>query len=418
MSRDPRWLRFLDAAYAMALRLYPRDFRARWGSSMRQAFRDRCRECAGSGRNRAALLFELLPDLALGAGRERISAFEGAPVSKRNWMFVLLFAFAAMLAMHDRIGTASLAAVDWWKQHQAELDAAAVARFYREAGNELERTAAGPRDHALAALFHARAGDVAASGEWQEALAAQDPLALWISATDCPVAACDARAAVAALVRIESDNAGVGQLELNLAAKANDAPAVRAALRRMAEAQRYDSRWLEMVKGLLQAADRIRVPHRLLRYGHDAQGRAAARTVLAAGIWMPIAQPAFGPFMEACRAGVAADVARDCAAAARVVSGGGTLIARSLGPRVWYRNAASDAARDEAASWFRDQGWLTSNAIGVFETDTAEGILQLRDAWLRSATEVEVFRSLERERGIPAAPPASFQPDFAKLEER
>jgi hypothetical protein len=418
MTRDPRWLRVFDAAYGVALRLYPPGFRARWGEAMRQAFRDRCRECAGSGRSRAALLFEMLPDLAIGAGRERIDAMEGVPVSKRNWMFVLLFAFAAMLAMHDKIGTASLAAVDWWKQHQTALDEAAIAEFYRDAGNELERTAANPRDHALAALFHARAGDAAAGREWQQALAARDPLALWISATDCPVAACDAHAAVAALVRMEPDNAAVGQLELNLAAKTNDATAMRVALHRMAGAQRYDTRWLEMVKGLLRAADQVRIPRRLLRYGHDAQGRAAAGTVLAAGIWMPIAQPAFGPFMDACRAGADADVARDCAAAARVVSAGDTLIARSFGPRVWYRNAASDAARDEAVSWFREQRWLTSNAVGVFETDTAAGVVRLRDAWLRSTTEVEVFRSLERERGIAAAPPASFQPDLGKLADR
>jgi hypothetical protein len=415
MKRDPRWLRIVDAAYGVALRLYPREFRMRWGAPMRQAFRDRCRECAGNGRSRAGLLLEMLPDLAIGAGRERIGAMEGTPMSRRNWMFVLLFTFAAMLAMHDRIGTASLAAVDWWKQHQADLDAAAVAKFYRDAGTTLERTAAVPRDHTLAALFLARAGDPGASREWREALAARDPLALWISAVDCPVATCDARAAVAALVRIEPDNAAIGQLELNLAAKANDATAMRIALRRMAEAQRYDSRWLEMVKGLLRAVDQVPVPRRLFDYGHDAQGRAAARTVLAAGVWMPIAQPAFAPFLEACRAGAAADIARDCVAAARVVAQGDTLIARSFGVRAWYRSAASDAERAEAVSWFRDQRWLTSNAVGVFETDTAAGVVRLRDAWLRNASEVEVFRSLERERGIAAAPPASFQPDLEAL---
>lgn len=416
MNRDPRWLRCADAVYATVLRLYPRAFRERWNEPMRQAFRDRCREVARGERGRFALFAEVLPDLAFGAGRERIHAMEGMPVSKRNWMFVLLFAFVAMLAMHDRIGTVGLAAVDWWKQRDAALDEAALAAFYEDVGTDLERTAAGPREHALAALFLARSANPAAAREWQAAVDARDPLALWISAVDCPIVSCDRARAIAELARLEPDNAAIGQLELNLAVKAGDAAALRTALGRMAGAHRFDGHEVELVKGLLEAASRGDVSRRpFRRLGAGPQGRMAARTLAAAGIWMRVAQPAYGPFATLCREPVAEDIARDCIAAARILADGNTLIARSVGLKAWYRLAGSEAEREAIVHRLRGERWLMSNIGNAVDFDTAEGLVRWRDARLGTSSEIEAFRLLERRSGVLDFPPADFLPDTADL---
>lgn len=418
MKRDARGWRHLDAAYAFALRLYPRAFRERWGEPMRQAFRDRCREVARGERSGLALLQESLADLAAGAGRERVRAMEGMPVSKFHWMLALLVVFAGMLAMHDRMGTAGLAAVDWWKQRQVAQDEAAIAGFYRDAAAGLEHAGAGTRNLTLAAVLRARAGEANAASAWQEAASAHDPLALWLAAVDCPVAACDEHAAVASLVRMEPDNAAVGQIEMSLAARSGDEVGMRNGLRRMAMATRYDSHETELVQGLLRATDGIEVPRRLLRYGRGAAGRVAARTALAAGIWTRVATPSFTAFLDACRPGVAEEEARDCVAAARNLSNGDTLMSRSIGPRVWYQLAGSTVERDRALARWRDWRWLGSNVMGAFDTDTAGGVVRWREARMDAGSEVAAFRALERARGIPDSPPAGFWADPPSLAKR
>jgi len=82
MKRDARaraWSR-IDAAYALALRLYPRAFRERWAESMRQAFRDRCREVARGERGFPALLAESCTDLARSLASEHCRAMEEIPM--------------------------------------------------------------------------------------------------------------------------------------------------------------------------------------------------------------------------------------------------------------------------------------------------------------------------------------------------
>src|SRR3546814_20131103 len=107
MSGDPRWIGRLDALYGLALCLYPRRFRSQWEAPMRQAFRDRCREIARGQRPPAALLTELLPDFAVGLGRERFHSLGEDPMSKRPVLLDLLVFIAATIARHYRAGTAT-----------------------------------------------------------------------------------------------------------------------------------------------------------------------------------------------------------------------------------------------------------------------------------------------------------------------
>jgi hypothetical protein len=80
MKRDTRAWDRIDAAYAFALRLYPRAFRERWGEPMQQAFRDRCREVARGERGITALLAESCTDLARSLASEHGHSMEETPM--------------------------------------------------------------------------------------------------------------------------------------------------------------------------------------------------------------------------------------------------------------------------------------------------------------------------------------------------
>lgn len=101
--RDPRWLHRLDAAYACALRLYPRAFRERWAQPLRQAFRDRCREAARGERGPVALLAESCVDLARSVAAEHSLSMEEAPMKSCAIVLavVLCAAHLGQLALLD-----------------------------------------------------------------------------------------------------------------------------------------------------------------------------------------------------------------------------------------------------------------------------------------------------------------------------
>ncbi|MBS0194525.1 MAG: hypothetical protein JSR34_09775 [Proteobacteria bacterium] len=69
--RDPSWVRVFERIYAAALYLYPRAHREQFGTPMRLAFRDRCRQAAREewGVERW-LIGVALPDLCVSVVRE------------------------------------------------------------------------------------------------------------------------------------------------------------------------------------------------------------------------------------------------------------------------------------------------------------------------------------------------------------
>lgn len=87
-SPEATWIPKLCRLHAVALVLYPRSHRERWGEEIQQVFRDRCREAkrGGAGPWRIGLT-ELLPDLVVGVCRERfvspsINSQPGGPMHK------------------------------------------------------------------------------------------------------------------------------------------------------------------------------------------------------------------------------------------------------------------------------------------------------------------------------------------------
>ncbi len=83
---DPAAIQWSCRVHAIALRLYPRGHRERWGAEMRHAFRERCRQATRERHGVPGwLLAVALPDLLLSSGRERLASLhpqQGSPMSK------------------------------------------------------------------------------------------------------------------------------------------------------------------------------------------------------------------------------------------------------------------------------------------------------------------------------------------------
>ncbi|MDQ2701633.1 MAG: hypothetical protein M3Y70_02215 [Pseudomonadota bacterium] len=407
---DPRWLRRLDAIYALALRLYPRRFRMEWEADMRQAFRDRCREVARGERKPLALIADIVPDLAAGAGREQLHSMQDAAMFKRNLAIVMLLLFATLLASRSTVSDATSAAQQWWEQRQARLLDASWHDYRLALGDAAARDAT-PRGAAIAAILYAGAGDHRAQTLWDVAVDAGDPLALWMSATDCPVQHCNTEAAIVALERKEPGNAAVAHLRMAQAARAGDDEGVRSALRAMGSAVHYRAHGVELMAGLLQTIEAVPAPTQLQHLYRSEAGAEAVPLMLAQHIWMHDApKPVSEPLPGYCAAPVAQPLAGECRAAARVLAGSETLMARIIGLKAWQRLRVEGSERAELDQRTRDQRWLIQQASQFWGADSLRSDSSgWRDAWLAANGEVAIYQRLMRDRGIPLSAPASFR---------
>jgi len=77
----------LFRVYAILLYAYPREFRARFGREMRQAFRERWRTVSAAGqlRQQAAFLLATAKDLILSSSNERMASMKSTILSGRLW---------------------------------------------------------------------------------------------------------------------------------------------------------------------------------------------------------------------------------------------------------------------------------------------------------------------------------------------
>jgi hypothetical protein len=392
---DPRWLRPLEQVYATLLHLYPRRFRDEWETSLRQAFRDRCREVARGERKPLALLSELLPDLAAGAGRERFHTLQDAAMFKRNLMFVLLLVFAATLLLHERVSAAVEDTHQWWLQRQVQRDAAETRDFWAGLAEGLEDSTKTPREHALAGVAWSRAGSPQhAQAQWNAAIAGGDPAALWLAATDCPVSRCDAAAAVARLQRDDPGNAAVEQLAFNQAYQARDGAAMRMAMERLSSTHRYHEYHGDLVKSLLQV-----------------DGGTTIADARVSNAWARLAQADFQPLLDDCKPSAAEDAthAGSCIATGQVLADGNSLASQASGQRILLRYLHGSAQEPAVIARMRDRYWLLANFGKLGMDETPEAYARWRRAFLASQGEVEMLHGLMRERGIPLAAPAAFK---------
>src|SRR5690606_10287209 len=111
---------------------------------------------------------------------------------KRNLAIGLMLSLALLFVFQSGVSDATSQLQQWWTQRQERLVGEAVHDYRAAVGAALAQRATTPRDEAIAALFYASAGDANAQSHWDKAVEGGDWLALWLSATDCPVARCDA----------------------------------------------------------------------------------------------------------------------------------------------------------------------------------------------------------------------------------
>ena len=253
MNRDPWWLAVADRAYALALRLYPRDFREAWGPQMRQAMRDRWRACAKEGRSAFGAAFALFPDVVASAGREHLHAFGEEAAMKRTLLGLALLSSIGLFAMQGRISTQ----VSAWQEARTWI---AVETAYR---NELRQTALASPNPAIRALVWALedsgaqplATHKASEPTHGPVAVGRDRLADFLAAASCEDAATLAR-----LEAADPGNGAVWAIAATCAQRAKRPDIVRQSLARLARADHYDSRSGDLLAASTELLERVPEP--------------------------------------------------------------------------------------------------------------------------------------------------------------
>ncbi len=255
---DVPWVTAVVTLHGWLLPLYPAEFRREYGTELRWALRERCRDAVFEQRAVASfLLGELLPDLCHSIWEEQTMAFY-ASSSRRSWALAggLLFTLLA-LVFADRAGgwywdnyNPQRLAFEKYEEEQAEeqrhlqslIDflaksdqpaSQATAIYLGVAG--IETGPDGLSDTQQATLR---------SAAQEIALLAQsnrDAFALAILGRTCGLDEdCDAAALARRFLQVYPDNADAWQLALGAALKAKDAPGIRTAIAGLAVAQDAD----------------------------------------------------------------------------------------------------------------------------------------------------------------------------------
>jgi len=251
MNRDPWWLPFADRVYALALHLYPREFRETWGPQMRQAMRDRWRERDGRGAFVAGLA--LLPDLVASAGREHWAADAEEAAMKRMLLGSALALSVGLFAAQGRISTQ----VSDWQEARTWK---AVDTAYRD---ELRRAALASPEPAIRALAWTlddpNAQPPAARAANESAL---DPAAVERGrlADFLAAASCGDSTTLARLEAAEPGNGAVWAVAATCAQRAKRPDIARQSLARLAQADHYDSRSGDLLAASTELLKRVPEP--------------------------------------------------------------------------------------------------------------------------------------------------------------
>jgi hypothetical protein len=429
VSRDPRWLRWLDRAYGTALRLYPRRFRAEWGEAMRQHLRDRGRALAREGRGPFALLAELLPDVAASVPRERHSQFMELDM-RRKALVLMMLAILGGGAMLLALGWALDRQNDAWvrRSNAASREAAQALAARGDVRSLLAAALLWPRDTGAEAFVIGGGRWPQPAQAWLDAARFQAPtdtLVNWLEVVDCHYAggACTTDTAVATLLRHDGDNAAAHLLALDAAHRRKDAVAVRRHLQGAAAAPRLAPYHRDLQRLVHEAHDGMRVPPlpaavaKLwgMAYRLDRPASAADFSTPWFAHNLVNAYPMPSGLLAACRpADAALDPAldRECRAVlARLAAAddaGPVYVA--VGLQGMVRLTVGDA---DGAAWrerLRRHYWQQRNAShylgwpgkGLFGRD--------RDAIVARDGEMAAWREALRRAGVPLDPPAGWRP--------
>ncbi len=428
----PRWIGVLDRVYAAALWLYPPAHRRRFGTEMRSAFGDRCREAARAGRGPwSVLLVELVPDLAATVGLEHFDEIHREAQPMKRLLVVLLIALAAVVVWRPSI-TPALDAFHAWNGHRQDLahdrayshhlaalaqanaehrrdsaDDVVTAMLYRQAADGWD-PASGQRvtaaiDNPAAAALRQRA-----DAAFVRALKADDRWALWLAARRCPAAAatCQSSRSLARLEQLEPGNGAVWAVALTTALHAGDTAGARAALSRLAAADRFDSYGAPMTRRLLAAFDRLPVPAALPQHDDDDPAMALASGMASDTGYLFDEFRELKPFSDYCRSSdpsLRADRRADCGAAGRLIAERADL---HFGYITWMRNADPGQVAVARAA-FRDHDWRSWGYLAGRSQPVTWAMERAR--WLAANDGPAAARKQLAAWGFSVQPPTTYQ---------
>lgn len=296
----------------------------------------------------------------------------------------------------------------------------------KDASAKVKAVAAAQRPEAEAIFARVRAGT-------------DDPWVLWMAATDCPFgeALCDRDGAIDALLRIEPDNAAVWLLALQRAHRRNDGDAVLSALQGMASSTRYDQYY---VAGVRVFTDAFEALPELAGFERWVRGFGSFRDAVPdADEWRAMARmagfnmafaysvPPIAAVAERCIPEAVEDEAfrEACRGAAQALVESDTLVSISVGLSVAFRLASDDAQRRALEQRRLEKDWLIDSIqlLGFDGFDQAGAIDpgevgELIDRLHTTGSEVAMFQSLLRDRGMPLQPPDDYRGNGMDLAER
>lgn len=452
---EPNWIAALCRLHALALWLYPRSHRERWGADMRLAFRDRCREAARAGRGPTSVLIaDLLPDLAVSVGRERLDDILELHPTKRMLLVGLLFALLGLM-FQARLGIAAEAVNDWWKQRQTIANIRARDAHLIRLATVVEQGRRNSTDDVTAAMLYWAAADGRDTNRfttgWPQrsateaaernvqidradaaltrALKANDRLALWLAVMDCPARAdvCRKDASLARLREIDAYNGTTWLAALYSALGAHDAARERNALARFAQAARYDTHGGDVLRALFTAFDALPLPARIDSDVTDPTATArelaeARRADLAWSLLVEFMPPSYKPLLDYCRTkdgATDAERASDCMAVGNLLaqSDNSFAITPLIGLRMCLRGAP-EVMVSQVQQRMRDARWAMQQLGVIFgRVKSARSMLEWKAAWMAGGGEFEMARRLMRQHGIQLHAPPDFKVDPRELDQ-
>jgi hypothetical protein len=217
-----------------------------------------------------------------------------------------------------------------------------------------------------------------------------------------------------ALARLQPDNGSAWMPVLDAAWTANDVPAAESALAQMAHATRFDEPFGVTLKAWMEVYRRYPMPDAVVVAGSpEATQDVGSRNFASAMAFASaVAMPAYDSLMRACSRDMHPEASperfRDCASIGRLMlTHATTLLGSRIGRgvlRVSGQATAADRADARVADWQFEQHL----ALVRDESDGVEKAAMTD--WLQTGDELQVIRRRLQRAGIPAMPPANWQP--------
>jgi hypothetical protein len=445
---DAPWVNAVVALHGWLLSLYPAEFRREYGTELRQALRDRCRDAVLEQRPVAGFLIgELLPDLCHSIWEEQTMAFYSSS-SRRSWVLAggLLFALLAVIFANS--------AGRWYWDHY-NPQRVAYEKYEKVQAEEqrhlqpfIDRLTNSDQPAARATAAYLRvagmeSGPDGLSDEQQKTLrsAAQeinslaqtnpDAFTLSILGRACQLDQnCDTTALTRRFVRLQPTNADAWQLAFGAAMKAKDAPGIRVAIAGLAGAQDADFNDGRLMHLLLQqAAAFAPSDQHLLRTLASRVGFHDWATVTAAYRLRSYCDPSAIADNGQWRA--------DCGRIAETLARSNSVYASVSGTILQYRLSA-EPERSGLLAEYRNRIWLRNKYLEMigavslynygdvtlfdkYDADTLAAGERWQAAWSDAGNETQALHNWLAIQGLPTAAPADFKlspTDMQRLSDR